>query len=46
MQRILLKTNPNDLSGRMAEQTRDHCISFYSDSERSWVNPTTELEKE
>ncbi|XP_052880868.1 50S ribosomal protein L14, chloroplastic-like [Gossypium arboreum] len=24
----LLKTNPNDLSGRMAEQTRDHCISF------------------
>ncbi|KAH1106848.1 hypothetical protein J1N35_010616 [Gossypium stocksii] len=46
MRRILLKTNPNDLSGRMAEQTRDHFISFYSDSKRSWVNPTIELEKD
>ncbi|OMP12572.1 hypothetical protein COLO4_03012 [Corchorus olitorius] len=30
---IEMKTNPNDLSGRMAEQTRDHFISFYSDSD-------------
>ena len=42
MQKILLKTNPNDSLGGMAERTRDQFI--YSD--RSWANPTTEIDIE
>lgn len=42
MQKILLKTNPNDSLGGMAERTGDQFIY----SERLWANPTTELDIE
>lgn len=42
MQKILLKMNPNDSLGGMAEQTGYQFIY----SERSWANATTELDIE
>lgn len=38
--------NPNDSLGGMAEQTRNQFIYSYSDSERSWASPKTEIDIE
>lgn len=42
MQKIILKTNPNNSLGGMAKRTRDQLIY----SERECANPTTEIDIE